>query len=191
MPSPVAHSLVGIIGYFAVTSAEKFKSITDILKEDYRKILFFIFLSNVPDLDIVFGFLFYGDLHTFHGQIGHSLLAAIFIASITALAYLIQGSRWKTFLIALILIISHDLMDFSASPDLSKPGTGVWLFFPLQERIASPFPLFYGFQHQTFEQLLGLRNLRVIGLEILEFGILAVIIFKLKRRFYVRRNPLN
>jgi len=191
MPSPVAHSLVGLMGYFAATPAEKFKSFTDLLRENRREILFFIFAANIPDIDILAGFLFLRDFHIYHGQVSHSLLFAILISSVIALIYPIQKSRLKTFLISLALITIHDLMDCSASYDLSKTGTGVWLFYPLQERISSPYILFYGFQHHTFEQLFSLHNLYVIGFELLEFSILLFIIYIIKRKFLYSWNLLD
>ena len=181
MPSPVAHSLVGAGGFVLLMPPAGLTSFSSILWEKRRELLFFIVMTNLPDLDMAVGFLLYGDVHTFHGLFSHSLFMAVPIALAASFIYP-MGNRWRTFLASFSLIVLHDLMDFSASPNLTEPGSGVWLFFPFNKRIASPFPIFLGFKHQTFEQLISLRNLHVIGIELLEFGMLLFFLYMFKRR---------
>jgi hypothetical protein len=178
--------MVGVIGFFTAASAEKFKSLSLMVGENLKEILFFILLSNLPDIDMIVGYLLGGDLHLYHGRASHSLLAAVLTAFAISLAYRIRGSRIRTFLFASLLIIIHDLMDCSASTDFSKPGAGVWLFFPIQERIISSFPLFYGFRHQTFGQVASFHNLKVIAYEMFEFGIILLSVYFYKKRRYDR-----
>lgn len=182
MPSPVAHSLVGAGAFLILTPETGQKPLSSILWERKGEILFFIVMANLPDLDMVVGFLFYHHAHTYHGLFSHSLLGAVPMALVASLIYP-MGNKRKTFLTAFTLILLHNLMDFSASPNLREPGDGVWLFFPFHRRIASPFPIFIGSQHKTFAQLISWRNLSVMGIELLEFGGALLILYHLKKNF--------
>ena len=182
MPSPVAHSLVGAGAFLILTPETGLKPLSFILWEKRRDLLFFTVMANLPDLDMVVGLLLNSHADTFHGLFSHSLLGAILMALAASLIYSI-GSRRKTFLAAFTLMVLHDLMDFSASPNRIDPGPGVSLFFPLSERIASPFPIFFGIQHSTIQQLISLHNLRAIGVELLEFSTVVFLLYKLKKKF--------
>ncbi len=188
MPSPVAHSFVGVGGLVVLTQGTALKSFSSFLWEKRREIIFFIGVANLPDLDMVIGFFLYGDVHTFHSLFSHSLLLAIPIALATSFLYPV-GKRWRTFLTFFILILLHDLMDFSASPNLKEPGSGVELFFPFyNERMASPFPIFWGFRHQTIEQFFSFHNLCVMGIEFFVFGWVTWTLYQIKKNFYRRRG---
>ncbi len=181
MPSPVAHSFVGVGGLIVLTQGTALKSFSSFLWERRREILFFIVVANLPDLDMAIGFLLNHDVHTIHGQFSHSLFLAIPIAWGTSFIYPV-GKRWKTFLAFSTLIVLHDLMDFSASPTLKEPGSGVELFFPFyNEKMASPFPLFFGFRHQNIEQFFSFHNLCVVGIEFFVFGWVISILYWVKK----------
>jgi hypothetical protein len=190
MPSPIAHSLVGAGAFLALTPETGLKPLSSTLWEKREELLFFIALANLPDLDMVVGLLLHHNAETFHGLFSHSLFGAILMALAASLIYPIGNGR-KTFLVAFSLILLHDLMDFSASPNLRDPGPGVSLFFPLSERIASPLPIFLGIQHATIQQLISFHNLRAIGIELLEFGSLVLILYNLKKHFSIRQNVFN
>lgn len=80
------------------------------------------------------------------------------------------------------MIIFHDLMDSFASSDLSHPGIGVQFLYPWKKHIAAPIPLFYGFHHKTFNQLISLYNLKVILIEIVLWGSVNVLILSVKNQ---------
>ena len=188
MPSPVAHSFVGVGGLIVLTHGTGLNPFLSFLWEKRREIIFFIIVANLPDLDMVIGFFLYGDVHTFHGLFSHSLLLAIPIALAISFLYPVER-RWRRFLTFFILIILHNLMDFSASPTLKEPGSGVGLFFPFyNERMASPFPLFFGFRHQNIEQFFSFHNLSVMGIEFFVFGWVTWTLYQIKRIFYRRRE---
>jgi hypothetical protein len=188
MPSPVAHSFVGVGGLVVLTQGTALKSFSSFLWERRKEILFFIVVANLPDLDLVIGFLFEGNVHTFHGLFSHSLFLAIPMAWAASFLYPVER-RWRTFLTFFILIILHDLMDFSASPNLKEPGSGVELFFPFyNERMASSFPLFLGFRHQNLEQIFSSHNVCVMGMEFFVFGWVTWTLYQIKRIFYRRRG---
>jgi membrane-bound metal-dependent hydrolase YbcI (DUF457 family) len=183
MPSPVAHSLVGLGAVLLTTPKDT--SFKHLINKHYKKLFLFIFLANLPDIDMVAGLFFMnGNVHVFHGQLSHSFLAAFLMAAGIAFIWPLDSFK-RTFLMAFILITLHDLMDFCASSDLSHPGAGVQLFYPWKERIASPVPIFYGFRHQTLNQLVSFHNLKVVALEIVLWGGINGIIFYQK---FVRKG---
>ena len=64
----------------------------------------------------------------------------------------------------------------------SHPGIGVQLLYPWKKHIAAPIPLFYGFDHKTFNQLISLHNLKVILIEIVLWGSVNLLIFSVKKQ---------
>ena len=180
MPSLVAHSLVGAGVFIVAMPKVGTGSLFPMLWSKRREFLFFIIIANLPDFDMIMSLLLYSNGEAFHGLYSHSLFAALLLALAASLIYP-MGNRWKTFLASFILMVFHDLMDFAASPNLRDPGTGIWLFFPLTERIASPFPLFFGVRHSSLEQLFSIHNLRTIGFEILIFGLIVFIIYSISK----------
>jgi membrane-bound metal-dependent hydrolase YbcI (DUF457 family) len=185
MPSPVAHSLVGALVYVAAASPDEFTaSFTEFIRKNSGKLAACVFLSNFPDFDMIAGYFLKGDVHFFHGKVTHSLLAAVFFAFLAGVIFPVFRTRWRTMLMAMILIASHDLMDCAGTPDFSNHGAGVWLFFPLEKSITSPVPLFYGFRHKTVEQLTSAFNFFVIGVETMVFGMLLWFVYMFRKKVH-------
>jgi len=181
MPSPIAHSLMGAAGYLALSPRSP-KSFSGRLRENPGRLLLFVFASNLPDLDMLFGYLSSGNFHAFHGKASHSILAALVAVLAAGVLYPKSKNKGKVLLTVLVLILLHDFMDSAASPDLSRPGPGVWLFFPLREPIAFPVPVLFGFRHRTMEQLVSIRNLFVVGLELFEFSMVLFLLHVFKKK---------
>jgi hypothetical protein len=182
MPSPLAHSIIGVSAYMALRPRAR-KSFVEFLKEDPRELFLFIFASNLPDMDMVAGLAFSGNIHAWHAKISHSIIAAAGAALLAGLVYPKRAyNRRKVLITIFALVLIHDLMDFASSPDLAKRGPGIWLLYPLKELLASPFPLFFGFRHRTMEQILSTRNFLVLALEAFEFGLVLTFMYLFKNK---------
>lgn len=91
MLSPVAHSLVGLGGF--LITAPNVTSFEDLIHKGRKRLLFFLFLSNLPDSDMIVGLMVQGNVHAFHAQFSHSLPAAFLMAS--GLAFICPLNNFK------------------------------------------------------------------------------------------------
>jgi len=139
MPSPVAHSLVGVGGF--LIAAPNVTSFEDLIHKGQTRLLFFLFLPNLPDFDMIVGLRVQGNVHACHTQFSHSLLAAFLMASGFAFICPLNNFK-KRYLTIVLMIIFHDLIDSFASSDLSHPGIGMQLLNPWKKHSAAPIPLF-------------------------------------------------
>jgi inner membrane protein len=166
MPLPVGHSLAGYLIYLG---AER-----DVSLRRWKTILLYILAANLPDLDILPGFLV-GLPNLYHHGISHSLGLAI-LAGLVVLFY--RGWREKSglfraFGITSGLYLSHVLLD-SLIVDTTAPF-GVQLLWPLSNRyIISPlliFPTVYKADTSGIflSSLIHPGNLKLIGVELLYF----------------------
>jgi membrane-bound metal-dependent hydrolase YbcI (DUF457 family) len=166
MPLPIGHSLAGYLTYLGV---EK-----DVTLHRWKIILLYLFCANLPDLDILPGFLM-GLPNRYHHGISHSLGFAI-LAGMVVILY----KRWRgdghllrSLSIASGLYFTHVLLD-CLIVDTSFPY-GVQLLWPLSSQyVISPvliFPTVY--KADTSGAFLGslfqLGNLKLIGVELLYF----------------------
>ena len=170
MASPVGHSLCGISLYLLL----KQRGNLDSIKKDWRVILLFVILANIPDIDFLIGMIFFGHANAIHGTITHSILFALVGSVVVALIY--RSKSHEAFLgilyASMILIVSHDLIDVFSAKKIGfyTSGEGAALFYPfIGHKIHSPLALFYGIGHKDFAQLTSIRNLWTIVFEILIF----------------------
>jgi membrane-bound metal-dependent hydrolase YbcI (DUF457 family) len=145
MPSPIAHSLVGI----AVNRAIGPKSIPKGWLPVIARTGIVVFASNGPDLDFLPGILV-GEPSRFHHGPLHSLLAGIgfgLLAALVASRFRDRRASRTGFTMAL-LYCSHLLLDMMSSDDGLR--NGVPLFWPVYSHALSlPLPLFIDIRHQS------------------------------------------
>ncbi len=181
MPTPVAHSLIGII-----FGALKFLGYSKTWKEFFselwerRWLLFLcIVLANAPDIDYLFG-LFYGNWNKFHQTATHSFLF-VFVLSLLICAVLIFRKKavFIEFWFVFLLVSSHLVLDFFCK-DTSFP-IGLPLLFPFSyEYFHSKIELFPSVQKKTFADIWNTHNIKVVFVEILFIMpmLFAVLFFK-------------
>lgn len=167
MPSPIAHSLVGLL----IAHAPK----------EMRGAAVWVGLAlvaaNAPDLDIVAGIVA-GSINAYHGGPSHSIGAALVFAIVATLVLRKQSRRSAVvFGVAFAVYVSHVLLDMACEPSLTRPGLP--LLWPLtNEGFLFPWRPFPGIAHggpgggptEFFYELFSAGNFRAVGLEILVFG---------------------
>jgi membrane-bound metal-dependent hydrolase YbcI (DUF457 family) len=168
MPTPVAHSLIGMI-LGALKFLPNGRTVRTNLKSIWEKkwiFLFCILLANAPDIDYLFG-TFYGNWNKFHQAATHSVLF-IFVLSVLTFYFLKWRKREKmfSFLFIFILILSHIGLDFFCED--TSPPIGLPLFFPFSyDYFHSSFELFPAVRKKTFADALQIHNIRVVLIEML------------------------
>lgn len=189
MPLPVGHSLSGYLIYLG---AERKTSLSG-----WKIILLYLFCANLPDLDILPGYLL-GRPNLYHHGISHSIGLAVLIGLIAAGAAFWRGRRdaGRIFLIAFGLYFGHVLLDTLIVD--TTPPYGVQLLWPLSRRyFISPvliFPTVYKADTSGafLSSLLHPGNLRLIGIELLYFFPLVLagrLILRRRNRPSVKRKP--
>lgn len=167
MASPVGHALCGIACLMAVKIAKTPR----IRSFDWKNMILFAFLANLPDIDFLIGYFVSSDPHQFHSGPTHSIVFALTAGLFFGLLYFRRFGLLFGWLIPTGLILSHSLIDLFTGP---KQGLytsyGVSLFWPLEDsRIRAPLSLFLGVHHDNWERLLSAHNVWVIGSELLGF----------------------
>jgi inner membrane protein len=134
MPSPIGHSLLGFSIYFIFNRKAR-------LRQDWKKILLYIFCANIPDLDLLPGAL-QGDINKYHHGVTHTLGFSIFLALIVAAILKIKKSEkiLFPFLLTFLLLFSHVVLDLFAQD--TAPPYGVMLLWPFTSQYFISFPLF-------------------------------------------------
>jgi len=184
--SPIGHSLAGLTIYLAATPRTR---VGQALREDWRRIVGFIALANLPDLDFLIGTIVYGHAERIHGGITHGLPFAVAVALVVALTWPTED-RGRSFLLCLAVLGSHGVIDlFTSHRGLGLVQTsGVTILSPfVREKIAPPFALFYGSLHGTWAKLMSLHNVVVVLYETVIFSALLGFVVFLKERRGDRR----
>ena len=137
------------------------------LRSQSRKIMGFIILANLPDIDLLprlpFGIPFK------HGVFTHSLIFAALVAIFLG-SY--QQRRLGFGLLPFLLVFSHLSIDFACGPRLGlHPSYGVPWFYPFYSKnLISPITLFLGTQHGSLAESICFRNLLAILYEVFLIG---------------------
>ena len=178
MPSPVGHSLTG---YLLSKSGHQGN-----IRKSWKRILLFIVVANLPDLDFLPGLLM-GSPNRFHHQFVHSLGFACILGFLFG-AYF-KMMRGEKFLpnasVFSCIYASHIIMDFF-TVDTRYPF-GVPLFWPLTNRyFISPISIFLDIHRAAstdkfFASLFGAHNLIASLIEICFFLLILGIIALWKR----------
>lgn len=189
MASTVGHSLAG----FCIHALTSKTSSRFPIQNDLKRLAFFAFLANLPDLDFVIGWVWYHRFNAIHGEITHSLLFLVLASLIFGALPFGPASFWKRTVMAFFLIGSHDLIDFFSSQTLGlHPAYGIHPFYPFySERIGAPVTLFYGVRHKNLDQLLSFDNVWGVLYELLVFSSLFLLIDRLRRNSRFRTDPMS
>jgi inner membrane protein len=165
MPSPVGHSLSGLVVYLALG---------DRVKRTPLIILFFILISNLPDFDFLPGLLV-GVPGLFHRGVSHSICMGMLIGILVGAIYKKYpgGDFFRAALIGFILYSIHNVLDlFSIS---LKGPSGFQLLWPFSDhyflsKIGVFMNVTYSFStHDFYQSLFTPHNLRAIINEFLLF----------------------
>jgi inner membrane protein len=179
--TPIGHSLAGYAVYG--------HSQPSVTRSRVSLIVLCVIMANLPDIDFLPGILA-GNPSLYHQGPTHSfafaLLASLAAAGFLALARLPGSSSSSApgissatvFTLVLLSHGSHLLIDFFGADRL--PPYGLPLLWPLSDaHFRSPVPLFPGVHHtrvrsdstlQWIDNVLSLRNLGAVGVEILWIG---------------------
>ena len=182
MALPLAHSLVGFTLYDLIVDERG--------KWSLGMICLFIFIANLPDLDVLPGLLV-GDANKFHRHyLSHSIGASmIFGALIAAIfSFLKQKPFMIHFFVFSCVCFSHVIIDFLNED--TRPPFGVPMFWPFtSEYIISPKPIFFsvhkiGRSDLFFQSVFLMQNFWVALREI----VIIVPILTLVRFFKMRKQ---
>ena len=196
MPTPIAHSAVGLAVYLSLPT--KFKNALST-----RKKVIFVFcaiaLALFPDFDFLPGIAI-GHPGQFHHGPSHSLVAALFSASCFSLLAsqlctdvpLIKF--WPPFATA---SLSHPLLDALAAD--RSPPFGIPFLWPFSSTFyISPFPFFGDVARNDstnnlfLSSLFSLHNLKVAVVEVcLSIGLIALILGIQNRKRWSRAMYLS
>jgi inner membrane protein len=124
MPSPVGHSLMGLIIYRV--------SGRPVLSHRWQVIGLYLFAANAPDLDFIPG-LSVGNPNLYHHGVSHSIGFAILFAAVCGLVlFLLKGKGvWRDVAIFFCLYTSHVILDWLSID--TRPPYGVPLIWPLSD----------------------------------------------------------
>lgn len=104
-----------------------------------------VLLANLPDFDFLPGILLH-DAGRFHRGASHSLAAAAVVGVIAALLARRLGARaWRFGAGCAALYASHLVVDFFSEDPVAPVGQP--LFWPLPQRVISPWTPFLGVSH--------------------------------------------
>ena len=179
MPSPVGHSLAGLIAY---QIAPKIDGLAR-----RQVIAWYILAANAPDLDFIPG-LMVGDPNRFHRGVSHSSgLALLFAIGVSLILRRRQGVwRWTQFLVFLGLYLSHLILDY-LSEDHSPPYGVPWFWPASRAYYMSPAPLFPDMHRSSspgdfFPSLFSAHNLWSVSVECLVLVPLLLLAHALMKR---------
>lgn len=181
MPSPVAHSLIGLAAANVPLKHRLYSSIF--------WFVFVVFAANAPDLDFIPG-LMVGNINKYHHGISHSIGMAIIFALLSGgVAWLMKKPYKQVFVIALIMYSSHLLADYFTI-DRVEPH-GMQLLWPFsREYFLAPVQLFHPVEHgnigdahaRVFDKIFSNENVVAAGVEILIVLPMWLFTFWLSRR---------
>lgn len=168
MPSPIAHSLIGLaLGLIRfMPRYRRWDELAGQLRALWRPLLFCIFLANAPDLDYFFG-IFRGNMNYYHQTVTHTL---VWIGVMTLAIWTYGRLRerrvaWLSLGLLLALLGSHLLADW-LTVDRSPP-IGLMLAWPLSDRFFhATWAFFPPPAKQTLANLWSLQNLCLVLVEL-------------------------
>ncbi len=96
-----------------------------------RAALTAVFAANFPDIDIVTALSSTGTYLEYHRGITHTFVGIPLLAlALTAVMFIFSGSFWKTYLVALISMATHPLLDYTNTYGLRPflPWNPTWYY---------------------------------------------------------------
>ena len=184
MPSPVAHTLFGLV-------------IGRLLKPGLTVIMagpillgVSVVFANLPDLDYLPG-LCCGEMNAYHHGCTHSITWIALVSSGLACIWKglgLSGGR-RVFFSCLLLAGSHLLADLFTED--TRPPYGIPLFWPVSEvRILSPVSVFPRFSKESLADLWQASNLVPLGREVAATLVICAILWGLARLLQgIRKRP--
>lgn len=141
MPSPVGHTLSGLILYV-------------IWNKNIRwwLIIWVILCANLPDFDFFIGVAL-GNLNKIHQMYTHTLGFALIVSLFTFLILRLKGIKgaYSITFLTFLAIFSHVVLD-SFNYD-SRPPIGVMLFWPFSNHYFNIIPIFYAVPHSQVSDM--------------------------------------
>ncbi|MFH1940856.1 MAG: metal-dependent hydrolase [bacterium] len=179
MCTPFGHSLLG----YSMASGYSFWSIGQ------RWVVYglILFLSNLPDVDFLFGY-FTGNPNRYHHGWTHSLMFAVIVGVVFGVASssFTRHNGIRAGIVAFILVLSHILLDFFTKD--TRPPFGMPLFWPASKAYfishATPFldVTKASTNGEFLSSLFCVHNLRTVLSELAIFVPLTAGIFIYRRR---------
>lgn len=176
MPSPVGHSLFGLILYVLWC-----KNLIQ-----WKVILWTLFCANLPDIDFFIGLAF-GNMNRFHQGYTHTLGFALIVGII---GYVVNPalsgfavslrSRKGGALLTFLAVYTHVILD-SINHD-SRPPIGVMLFWPFSDKYFNPIQIFYAVPHSRIEDIVSSFFIRAAVREALLLSVPLLLLILWKRR---------
>ncbi len=184
MPSPVGHSMIGLaIGLgFAVPRGTPWRQWAVAARRHRAALLLGVILGNAPDIDYVPGVLT-GDLNAFHHYYTHTLGWVMLVAIATWMIWrAVQPDiAVRHFAFVSACLFSHLLADW-ATRDTSWPY-GIMLWWPFsREHVIAAVPVFWNWMKADWGEVFMIRNLFVMGAELLVTLPLVTLVLLWKRR---------
>lgn len=152
MPSPIAHSLIGLSLGIAVLRPPG-ESLDRTLRTRAAPLLGVVALANAPDLDFLPGLLV-GELNRFHHGPSHSALGAMMVGLVVGAVLFRRGLpiRWPVLLLLAAAVLSHLAADILCQD--RSPPFGIPLWWPLSEtRVHAPWSLFLAMEKSTLGEV--------------------------------------
>jgi membrane-bound metal-dependent hydrolase YbcI (DUF457 family) len=124
MPLPLGHAAIGV-------AANEFLSEGQNADSRLKTLIFIFILSNLPDIDIVFGLLFEGNGSAYHRGLTHGLVFALLMGWVASRAWRLSGVVPKmNFGACFLIILSHVMADQLLTE------SSVSLFWPFENNIS-------------------------------------------------------
>ena len=136
MCTPVGHTLMG---YTLYRGSPLFSGWTQ-----WKWFLFILILANLPDIDVIFGWIS-GSPIQYHQGWTHSLFFVLIMSGITGFVGLrLKSPKWKQFVLLVFgILFVHLLLDYFGRD--TRPPYGIPVFWPLSDQsYMSPLPIFRG-----------------------------------------------
>jgi len=169
VPTPIGHSLTGLLVFGALTRPEAWRPVPLAVAAA---------AGVAADLDFLPGLLF-GEPSRFHQGATHSLAAALAFGVLTGAVVrpAVLGPPGRRMALFALLYASHLLLDLFAV-DTSAP-VGIPLLWPLSEAaLHAPVSLFADVHHGTsWAAFVNRHNLGTLGQEVLLFGPATATVF--------------
>ncbi|NVM03603.1 MAG: metal-dependent hydrolase [Candidatus Helarchaeota archaeon] len=189
MPSPIAHSIVGL----SIASNSE-KGVIKVFKNSFLNYLLIIFVSLVPDFDIIPGF-FVGLPAKYHHGITHSFISGIVFALLfSSLIYLFKRVYFTSrTLLFIVLYFFHIILDLFTIDTGEINGLGMPIFFPFSFSLYKSSVVLFSSSlfedgYLTFQAIFRYSNLFPIIMEIIISSIIGVLIILtgniLKKKMY-------
>lgn len=184
MSSPVGHSLAGFLGFILIRNSCRFS----VFYSSHFLIILAIIVANLPDIDFVLGYLFFGDINAIHRQFTHSFFFGYLACLMIFISLRVLQKVPFSFLVWLWAVyFSHIFLDMLAYD--SYPPAGVQCFFPFSfDYFAFPISILGGLSMTG--GIIQLNNFLTVLQEIFVIPLLFIVVLFIINQFrkYVKNN---